>query len=202
MSTKPGSRSSGSRTAKSSGAKPSGSKSSGSKSKSSETTVLQLYCALYVPQFGNYYHWAFAINDETAQTWRVFEVVQDENDNFRPNSLRGNPLRSDRCLQPLTWLGAIYANWLDVLESRIRDIRVPGEALSWNCQDYVMEIWDIVGEHEMVDRQTYEHGRQNMMPYYGQDYGGQEEELEEMEELEEADAPRVLSEEFIYDSDS
>lgn len=95
----------------------------------------------------------------------------------------------------------LHGDWLDVLVERIQEIQVPGEGVSWNCQDYVMDIWDIVGEHGMVDHETYEQGRQSMLPYYGQDYGGQEEEVQEAEE-EEANARQVLSEEFIYDSDS
>src|SRR4051812_49191619 len=121
MSSKAGSKASGSKPSKSKPStskpskskpsKPKPSKSKSSESKSSEASTLQLYCAMYTPRTGNYYHWAFAVYDNPTETWRVFEVVQDEDDNFHPHTLRRNPLTSERCLRPLTWLGVMHAGW-------------------------------------------------------------------------------------------
>lgn len=197
------SRSSVSKSSKSSKSK-SGATSSGSKPSQESIAYLELYGAVYEPRSGNYYHWAFVIKDPaTRPPWHIFEVIQDEYDNYHPNYLQRDPTSTRRCHEPITYLGKMHPNWLETIVGRVQGIRVPGEVAQWNCQDYVMEIWDIVGECGMVEQETYEQGRLKMLPYYGQDFGGQGE-VEEAyeEEEEEGKSLHVLSDEFVYDSDN
>jgi hypothetical protein len=66
-----------------------------------------------------------------------------------------------------------------------------------------MEIWDIIGECGMVESEIYQEGQEAMMPYYGQDFGGQEDQEDQEDEAEgeeQGDARQVPSEEYIYDS--
>lgn len=82
-----------------------------------------------------------------------------------------------------------------------------GEALSWNCQDYVMEIWDMLQASGMISEETWQVGRERMLPYYGPDFGGggygedYDPDNDYEDNYEEGDQ-RVLSQEFVYDSDA
>jgi hypothetical protein len=170
---------------------------------------LQLYCASYSPYFGNFYHWAFSVFDPASEQWHVFEVIQDvENGPFRPEHRPVNPQKSIRCRRPLTLLGHMDPGWWDILVQQIGTISVPGEAESWNCQDYVIEIWEVMMESGMVDHQTWYNGKETMMAFYGQDFGGGDEEGEGEYEYEDEDDQgqgaqgdgRVLSAEYVLDS--
>ncbi|KAG7123534.1 hypothetical protein HYQ46_009814 [Verticillium longisporum] len=163
--------------------------------------LVDLYCAIYTPHFGNYYHWAFATHNQATSQWHLFQVVQDEQDGpFRPEGRQTNPTNSERCHQPLTFLGQMHPGWWDTLVQQIGMIQVPGEGLGWNCQDYVMDIWDALQAGQMIDELTWYEGREEMLPYYGQDFGGDaDEESEEYEEQEEQEG-QVMSQEFVYDS--
>ncbi|KAK4034958.1 hypothetical protein C8A01DRAFT_48787 [Parachaetomium inaequale] len=148
---------------------------------------LNVYCAVYAPHFGNYYHWAFAISNPPADEWHLFEVAQDRADGpFRPEYRRVNPTNSDRCQLPLTLLGQMHSGWLSTLVEHISVSQVPGEAQSWNRQDYVMEIWEIMQQTGMV----------NFGGEVEDQVLGDDEELEDGEEGEQ----RILSKEFVYDS--
>ncbi len=65
---------------------------------------------------------------------------------------------------------------VDTLIEKIGMIQVPGEGDSWNCQDYVMDIWDVMRCFGMIDNDTWEVGKVRMMPDFGQDFGGSEDE--------------------------
>ena len=104
-------------------------------------------------------------------------------------------------------MGQMHSGWLDTLVEQVPNIPVPGEAQSWNCQDYVLEIWDFMLQVGMIDQVTWTQGKEVLMPYFGQDFGGEAEDEEigagEEDEEEEADEEgqrQVLSEEFVYDS--
>ncbi|KXH55419.1 hypothetical protein CNYM01_14296 [Colletotrichum nymphaeae SA-01] len=166
--------------------------------------IASLHCAIYTPHFGNYYHWAFATHDQSTRQWNVFEVVQDEEDGpFRAQCLQTNPANSRRCITPIINLCIIHSGWLETLFSQIPEIPVPGEGLSWNCQDYVIDIWDTAFACGAIDEGTWYAGKQEMLRYYGQDFGqdgeGGEDEEHEGDEGEEGQGG-PLSEEFVFDS--
>ncbi|GAB0133705.1 hypothetical protein EsDP_00002104 [Epichloe bromicola] len=161
---------------------------SGKKGESSkhgkDSQVVDLYCALYPPQFGNYYHWAFAMNQNAKKRWRIFQVVQEEeNGPFKRNQRQVDPRSSSTCLQPLSFLGQMHTDY-------------------W---DWLIEA-ALLLEAGAIDDAAWSYGYNLMFPYYGQDFGGQEghhfDEYEE-EEAEEEDngGRRILSEEFVHDSD-
>ncbi|KAM4063814.1 hypothetical protein HRG_012519 [Hirsutella rhossiliensis] len=63
-------------------------------------------------------------------------------------------------------------------------------------------------DHGMIDNATWRMGRDSLIPYYGQDFGGQygddkDEEDQEEQSGEQAggEDQRILSEEYVYDSD-
>ncbi|GJN70096.1 hypothetical protein PLICBS_004148 [Purpureocillium lilacinum] len=176
------------------------------------SSLLKLWCAIYYPQFGNYYHWAFAVSDTADSAWHIFEVTQEVQDGpFTAVHRRTNPTRSQRCVQPLTYLGQMHEGNLSPMINQIRQITVPGEALSWNCQDYVIEIWDALLGAGIVSPETWQSGRAQMLQYYGQDFGGSGGDesgvsygyggYEGYEDDDQDGNQRIVSEEFVYDSD-
>lgn len=95
----------------------------------------------------------------------------------------------------------MHPGWWDTFIGTLRTIPIPGEGLSWNCQDYVIDIWDAMLAGEMINEETWAEGKERMLPYYGQEFSGQETEdgsSEEEEEGRQGQAP--LSEEFVLDS--
>ncbi|GAP93169.1 putative protein kinase-like domain [Rosellinia necatrix] len=155
--------------------------------KDSPDQHVDLYCAIYIPQFGNYYTWAFAIYNPTGQQWGLFRVIQKIVDGpFIPRRLEINPKDLLRCLS-LVHLGQMNAYWSPNFIDAIGRIAVPGEGLSWNCQDYVMDIWEMMLSMGMIDERTWSTGKRRMMPYYGPDYGGCENQDQEELEYEEDD---------------
>jgi hypothetical protein len=189
-------------------------KSSKDRSKKQSTRehqqTLNLWCAIYTPHFGNYYHWAFAVSDQANGDWHIFEVVQEEQDGpFTPVHRQANPANSARCHQPLTFLGQVpTGQWATLFES-IRTQGI-GEALDWNCQDYVLEIWDSLQISGVIDHASWEWGRSQMLPFYGQDFGNQGDDEDDDEDDGEDDdgdedeqgERQILSEEFIDNSSS
>ncbi|KJZ69839.1 hypothetical protein HIM_10767 [Hirsutella minnesotensis 3608] len=166
--------------------------------------AVDLYCAIYVPAFGNYYHWAFAMNHRQTRRWHLFQVIQEEQGGpFIRNQRQVDPSSSASCLQPLNYLGQMRVNCWDWLIQAVPAIAVPGEAESWNCQDYVMEIWELLLENGVIDEAAWNHGYQAMLPYYGQDFGDQGgHDYDEHEDEDDGEGGgRILSEAFVYDSD-
>ena len=165
---------------------------------------ISLYCVISTPFFGNFYHWDFATYDPNTQQWFVLGVVQEEEDGpFNYEKRYQNPL--DTTPGRLLFLGQVRPVCRDTLMRDIGLIQVPGEAASWDCQDYVMEIWEIVREYKMVDDDRWWESRRKMVRYFGQDFGGEDSEREESEVEEDEDDQegrerRILSEEFVYDS--
>ncbi|CAI6050632.1 unnamed protein product [Clonostachys chloroleuca] len=169
-----------------------------------EREPLSLYCAVYTPRSGNYYHWAFAIyHPEFNPGWIIFEVTQQVDDGpFTAVVRETDPRASRRCLQPLTNLGQIHFDWVRPLHSAISDLPVPGEGASWNCQDYVMDIWDTVLSLGAIDEYEWTQGRNGMMTYYGPIQDDEEDYEEEDLEEEDQEERQPLSAEFISDSGS
>lgn len=169
-----------------------------------DSQATDLYCAVYTPTFGNYYHWAFAMNHRPTRQWQLFQVIQEEEGGpFIRNQREVNPSNSSRCLQPLL-LGRMPASRWDWLIRKVPTIPVPGEGESWNCQDYVVEIWELL--RGVIGEAAWNEGYQEMLSYYGQDFGDQGENEGGEENYEEDDdgtegGGKILSQEFVYDSD-
>ncbi|KAI1193916.1 hypothetical protein F5X97DRAFT_338340 [Nemania serpens] len=137
-------------------------------STSDSSPIVDLKLAVYISESGNYYHWAFSTLARGA--WTIFEVTQEREDGpFIRQKRDVDPLRSTRCLHPLVSLGRLDIGWWDTLVESIAGIPVPGEGASWNCQDYVIEIWEMMYIKGMIAPYTYGRGQAKMMPYYGPD---------------------------------
>ncbi|KAM3547531.1 hypothetical protein ARSEF4850_009969 [Beauveria asiatica] len=76
----------------------------------------------------------------------------------------------------------------------------------WNCQDYVLEIWDTVLGIGAIDEVIRDAGRDNMIPYYGAIQGNDEGEDEDQDKKgsddDDGQTRQYPSAEFVYDSDS
>ncbi|KAH7108678.1 hypothetical protein B0J13DRAFT_165771 [Dactylonectria estremocensis] len=169
--------------------------------------AIELYCAVYTPRSGNHYHWAFVMY-HSELGWCLYEVVQQVDDGpFTAVFRQTDPRSSSRCL-PLIHLGSMHADYARQLPAAINGITVPGEAAMWNCQDYVLEIWDAVLGIGAIDEVIWGAGRDNMIPYYGpiQDNDNNEDEGEDEDEEGSDDGEgqtrQYQSAEFVYDSDS
>lgn len=128
---------------------------------------IEIYGAVYTPAFGNYYDWALAMYNPSTNAWLVFQVTQEPDGGpFVPQITQRDPRSAPRCITPLMSLGYVEEAWMVQLEQLIYGIQVPGEAASWNCQDYVLEIWEAMMECGMISSDTWQAGRDSMMPYY------------------------------------
>jgi len=177
-----------------------------SKDPEDETRFLDLYLAVKRPLQGNFYHWGFVVRDKERE-WHFFQVVQDVMDGpYRREFLRENPEDSQRCLRPLTSSGQLHPDWWDQLVQGLGRVLVPGEGESWNCQDYVMDIWDMLYDAQMISHDVWVMGKANMMPFYGADVcwdaeveGGDGGDVHEEEPR---DSRQFRSAQFVYDSSS
>ncbi|KAI1271421.1 hypothetical protein F5Y07DRAFT_392758 [Xylaria sp. FL0933] len=169
-----------------------------------ENSDLVLFCAIYSPATGNYYHWAFAIFDQIKE-WHLFQVVQTvENGPFHADQRHVDPHKSIRCIEVVN-LGKMRASLLPYFRNNVIKISVPGESYHWNCQDYVFDIWEMMKDKGMIDIPTWSEGMDALKPYYGPDYGGGDEEdyEDDNEDIEDdGNELNIVSEEFVNDSDS
>jgi len=143
-----------------------------------------LYCAVYKPHRGNYYHWALAVLSNGK--WRIFEVIQDDpvNDGpFKRHSLNVNPADSDRCRKPLTFLGQVHCpNLFTIIQNE-----GIGSPPGWNCQDYVIEIWETLKDGRYISKETWQRGKDSMMVFYGPDFGQQADDDDDDDDDDEGD---------------
>ncbi|KAI0399464.1 hypothetical protein F4802DRAFT_612135 [Xylaria palmicola] len=179
--------------------------------KESSDAYVDLYCAIYAPSGGNCYHFAFVTFNPEEGRWSIFEAVRNvANGPLRPHRLEIDPRNSVRCL-PLESLGRMNAGWVPTFIDAVGGITVPGEADSWNCQDYVMEIWKMMLDMGMIDERTWSTGKATMLRFYGPDFGGDERRVHKKLEDEKNDNDNIekgpkgrypLSEEYVFDSES
>ena len=62
-----------------------------------------------------------------------------------------------------------------------------------------MDIWDAMKEEGMIDAETWRWGKNILLPYFGQDFGGGEDDVAEDEQGGQG-GRRIVSSEFVYDS--
>jgi hypothetical protein len=53
----------------------------------------------------------------------------------------------------------MHRGWWDALLQQVNSMPVPGEGLYWNCQDYVIEIWDGFLAMRAISQKTYNKGK-------------------------------------------
>ncbi|KAK5632415.1 hypothetical protein RRF57_008129 [Xylaria bambusicola] len=105
-------------------------------------------------------------------------------------------------------LDETVVGWYERLCTEIEPIPVPGESVYWNCQDYVMDIWEMMMAKGMIYEDVYVSGKAAVMPYFGQDYGGKQGYDEEHDKNDNQDdggqgsSRYLLLAEFIIDSES
>lgn len=203
---------------KSSRAKPSGDKPSGSRHKRSEGSgsnkagesssntetaagQMDLRIAIYRPAEGNYYHWAFVAYVIETQQFHLFEVTSQDGQPFQYTYRQTDPESSIRHEGSIP-LAAVSQDWLRTVANTAQGIPVPGEGTEWNCQDYVMELWEALYQGGVVGLDEYENGRSYVMPFYGPDYGGGADDGDELMEEVEEESRVVRSEAYARDSSS
>ncbi|KYK56075.1 hypothetical protein DCS_08041 [Drechmeria coniospora] len=160
---------------------------------------LELFCAVYAQVHDSLYHWAFAIYTQgsSSRGWHIYEVVQERRvcggREYRAVHRQANPNRSTSCLKPLVPLGLVHKSKWAAITEKIESvpIAVPRRR-RWNCQSYVLDIWNRLLMCRIVDGEAWQRGRDMMLPYHGQARlcGYSEKEGER----------RFTSNEFVYDS--
>jgi hypothetical protein len=179
----------------SSGKGSSGKGSSGKESKYKAEQRLHLYIAVYQPSEGHYYHWAITIFDEATGRWHTYEATRSyANGPFTLHYLAVDPRSSNRCRQPLTYLATRYSSALDTIIGVIRGVSVQTDP-NWNCQNYVLDIINTLKTENFVTDAEYQAAWALAYPFYGyieQEFGAPQPA---------ANDQRVLSEEYVHDSD-
>ncbi|KAI0888289.1 uncharacterized protein GGS22DRAFT_155519 [Annulohypoxylon maeteangense] len=175
---------------------------------------LTINTAIFTPLEGNYLHWSLVIHDcdaQEADAWHIWEVAQEHPfAPYKANYIRVDPTRETR-FRHLVRMGTVPRGRLNEIQAAVRaaDAAEEERAAQWNCQDYVFEVWENIWRDGLVTEETYYAARDELLDYYGPGASGpgedgDENEAEENEEErdEEAEKPRrILSEEFVYDSD-
>lgn len=148
--------------------------------------TVDLYCAISRPDFGTRYHWALVTNHREQtdkQQWYVFHAIQEKDGGpYVRNQRQGHPRECLKHVQSLKFLGQMRTDRWDCLTRAIPTIMVPGEAGTWSCQDYVIEIWGLLQKDGVIDDATWNQGYEELLPHYGQDFDGKIEESDEDDE--------------------
>jgi len=132
-----------------------------------------LYLAVYNQNFGNMYHWALAAQVASGQDvgWHIFEVIQQKTGENRPAFIptyhRASPTQAVNCLRPLQKLITVDARQWGLVREQIRLVRVAGKGTSWNCQEYVLDIWEQLFHSRVINYTAWSVGKDLMMDRYG-----------------------------------
>ncbi|KAI1640780.1 hypothetical protein F4809DRAFT_351718 [Biscogniauxia mediterranea] len=176
---------------------------------------LTINTAIFAPLEGNYLHWSLAVHDcdaPEADAWHIWEVAQETPfAPYKANYIRADPTRETR-FRHLVRMGAVPRGRLDEIQAAVRaaDAAEEERAAQWDCQDYVFDVWENIWRYGLVTEETHHAARDELLDYYGPGASGpgedenenEAEEEEEEERDEEAEKPRrILSDEFVYDSD-
>ncbi len=157
---------------------------------------LCLYIAIYDPSEGHYYHQAITIFDETTGEWHTYEVIRSYAGRpFTAHYLVVDPRSSNRCRQPLIYLTTQCSASLDIIIEVITGVLVEAD-LNQDCQNYILDIINALRRDNFVSEAEYQAAWAQAYPFYGyiqQDFGAQQPA---------ADDQRILSEEYVYDSDN
>lgn len=182
----------------------SGNKSSGKRSKRiwKETDfqaaeALQVWVAVERPNEGRFYHWSIAVFDVARGAWHTYEAARAEADGpFESNYRSTDPRDSNCCIKPMTLVSHVDGSLYDGVFAAINQVRIPSDTTNWNCQNYVQEVLSGLVKSNLVEVSAVETASAQLALYWG----------EMSEDFAAAEPPRdpgrVLSDEYVVDSDS
>ena len=162
-----GSKSSECRSSEGSGSSKAGGSSSNAKT---EAKQMELRVAIYRPEEGTYYHWAFIAYIMDTIGFHLFEVISQNWEPFRYTYRQTNPESSTRHQVSIP-LATVSQDWLGTVTSTAQGIPLPRERNAWNCQDYIMELWKGMYQNGVVGHDIYTEGCSRLMPYFGPEFG-------------------------------
>lgn len=108
-----------------------------------------LFVADFKPLQGNYLHWALYHQDGQDDT--LYEVV-NETPNFTKNTAKEKPEATNRLREKL-FISTILARDVPRFEDIVDNATVDNETTHWNCQDYVLEIIEVLASECIVDEE-------------------------------------------------
>jgi len=149
--------------------------SQSSPSQPADTRKVSLYLAVYKQAFGKLYHWALAarFGHGPNSAWHIFEVIQDVDSNggggcrYVPVHHRADPTHAVNCLRPLRKLAVIPMSRWECVVGTVQRARVPGRGAAWNCQDYVLDIWEGLFHAQVITYAKWSESKEVIMEIYG-----------------------------------
>lgn len=119
----------------------------------------------YSSPFGNYCHWALYVDD--ANNPLIFQVV-GEHPFFKSEMIKARPEGSSQYVDR-TFVGYIRQSDVKIISAAASRAFVDNDTVEWDCQDYVLDLLDILEEHLIVDLEDeeYQYARDELLDKRG-----------------------------------
>lgn len=112
------------------------------------TTMPNLYVAMYEPADGIYEHWALYLQTDSQDT--TYEVIGHPCD-YTSRVLLKHPSATTRHKRSV-FLYSIRAADIPEFERVLSTLTPANSPRSWNCQSYVLDVLNALGEHGVIDK--------------------------------------------------
>ncbi|GAD92331.1 hypothetical protein CIMG_00013 [Paecilomyces variotii No. 5] len=128
----------------------------------------RLYVAFYRPHYGNFIHWALAI--EHGDTGVTIQVI-GEHPEFERNTIDQRAEDNEGFLNKL-FVGVISEADIGLIKALASSQPVDNETVEWDCQDYVLEFLDKLEKEYVLDAddEEYREARQELKKRRGATY--------------------------------
>ncbi|KAL1859110.1 hypothetical protein Plec18170_002225 [Paecilomyces lecythidis] len=119
-----------------------------------------LYVAFYRPHYGNFLHWALAI--EHGDTGTTIQVI-GEHPEFERSIIDQRAEDNEGFLNKL-YVGVISEADTGLIKNLSSSQPVDNETVEWDCQDFVLEFLDKLEEEYVLDTndEEYREARQEL----------------------------------------
>ena len=119
--------------------------------------AVKLFVCIDNPVEGNYFHWSFYVHDATASGCSQHQVfdVRGEVDwiagrqHYQTAVSTRDPAESSAHKTNIL-VGRLDREQLPTLIKAIKTVEADNETANWDCQDYVIEILDALGNAELI----------------------------------------------------
>jgi hypothetical protein len=112
-----------------------------------------LWVVRYSPPFENYFHWALYVDD--ANNPIIFQVVGGH-PFFKSEVVKTRPERSSHYVDRI-FVGYIRQGDVNIISAKASRAFVDNDTVEWDCQDYVLDLLDILEEQFIVDPEDEEY---------------------------------------------
>lgn len=121
---------------------------------------------MYKPADGNHLHWALHLEDGLEHN--IYEVLGEFPD-FKPNVITGK--KPDHTIRHQRSLFVYEINTPDLpgFREAVASVEPEKSVAHWNCQDYVIEILDLLEEECIIDGEdeAYIKAKKEVKKYFG-----------------------------------